>query len=258
MTVPSIEAPALVLPGIRHGFFTREGGVSGGIYASLNCGVGSRDNPAHIRENRARVAHAMGVAPQSLVTAYQVHGTTALDVEKPWDAEARPKADALVTEKPGIAIAVGVADCLPVLLADPEARVIAAAHAGWRGAFDGVLESAVAGMERRGARRDRIVAAIGPSISRTAYEVGPEFVARFEAADRGNIAFFRPAQRDGHSYFDLPAYAASRLKRMNLAAVTELGLCTYTEEKRFFSYRRSVHRKEADYGRLLAAIVIEG
>ncbi len=245
------------LPGIRHGFFTRQGGVSGGIYASLNCGIGSQDDPEHVRENRGRVAGAMGVAPQSLVTAYQVHGTTALDVETPWGSEARPKADALVTVKPGIALAVGVADCLPVLLADPEARVIAAAHAGWRGAFDGILESAVEGMEKHGARRDRLVAAIGPSISRAAYEVGPEFVARFETADSANRSFFRPAERPGHAFFDLPAYAAARLNRLKLAAVTALGLCTYTEEDRFFSYRRSVHRKEADYGRLLAAIVIE-
>jgi YfiH family protein len=257
MKVPFIEAPALNLPGIRHGFFTREGGVSGGIYASLNCGVGSKDDPAQVRENRERVAGAMGVAPQSLVTAYQVHGTTALDVETPWGADARPHADALVTARPGIAVAVGVADCLPVLLADSEARIVAAAHAGWRGAFDGILESAVEAMEKHGARRDRIVAAIGPSISRAAYEVGAEFVARFEAADGANRSFFHPAKRPGHAFFDLPAYASARLRRLKLASVTALGFCTYTDEKRFFSYRRSVHRQEADYGRLLAAIVID-
>jgi YfiH family protein len=258
MTVPFIEAPALAsLPGIRHGFFTREGGVSGSFYASLNCGVGSQDDPAHVRENRARVADAVGVRPEALVTSYQVHGTTALDVETPWGAEARPKADALVTVQPGVAVAVGVADCLPVLLADPEARVVAAAHAGWRGAFEGILESAVEGMERHGAQRGRIVAAIGPSISKAAYEVGPEFVARFETADPENRIFFRPAERAGHAFFDLPAYASARLRRLKLASVAALGLCTYTDEKRFFSYRRSVHRQEPDYGRLLAAIVLE-
>jgi YfiH family protein len=245
------------LPGIRHGFFTREGGVSTGIFASLNCGLGSRDHPENVRENRARIANAMGVAPSSLVTAYQVHGTTAIQVEVPWLPEGRPKADALVTDKPGIAIAVGIADCAPVLFADAEARVIAAAHAGWRGAFDGILESAVEAMESRGARRERIVAAIGPTISRTAYEVGPEFIERFQTADIANRRFFYPAEKPGHAFFDLPGYAGTRLRRLKLAAVANLDRCTYTYEERFFSYRRSVHRGEADYGRHLAAIVLE-
>jgi hypothetical protein len=257
MTVPFIDAPALDLPAIRHGFFTREGGVSTGIFTSLNCGIGSKDHPEHVRENRARVAAALGVSPQSLVTAHQVHGTTALFVEAPWRPEARPQADALVTSRPAIALAVGVADCAPVLLADPDARVIAAVHAGWRGAFDGILESTVAAMGRQGARRERIVAAIGPTISREAYEVGPEFVTRFENAASANRQFFHPAERPGHAYFDLPAYVGHRLRHIPIAAVINLHLCTFTQEARFFSYRRSVHRKEADYGRMLAAIVIE-
>jgi YfiH family protein len=161
-----------------------------------------------------------------------------------------------VTKTPGIAIGVGVADCTPVLLVDPEARVIGAAHAGWRGAFDGILESAVEGMEALGARRGRVVAAIGPTISKVAYEVGPEFVARFETADDANRRFFRPADRAGHAYFDLPGYAAARLERLGLAVVEDLHLCTYTDEARFFSFRRATHRGDKDYGRLLAAIAL--
>jgi YfiH family protein len=244
------------LDGVRHGFFTREGGVSTGIFSSLNCGLGSKDHPEHVRENRTRVAGALGVAPQSLVTAFQVHGTDTVRVDVAWPQDARPKADALVTDRPGIALAVGVADCAPVLLADADARVVGAAHAGWRGAFDGILESAVEAMERLGARRDRIVAAIGPTISRNAYEVGTEFIERFQTADIANRRFFYPAAKPGHAYFDLPAYVGARLRRMKLAAVANLDRCTYTDEDRFFSYRRSVHRGEADYGRQLAAIVL--
>ena len=255
-TVPVIAAESLALTGIRHGFFTRQGGVSGGIFASLNCGLGSGDNPEHIRENRTRVAEAIGLDPANLVTPYQVHGTTTLSVTTPWTADERPKADALVTKTPGIAIAVGVADCTPVLLVDPEARVIGAAHAGWRGAFEGILESAIEAMETIGARRGRVVAAVGPTISKAAYEVGPEFVARFEAADAENGRFFRPGERTGHAYFDLPSYVAARLDRLGLAVVEDLHLCTYTDEARFFSFRRATHRGEKDYGRLLAAIAL--
>lgn len=255
--VPHLTSVELAgLPGIRHGFFTRQGGVSDGIFTSLNCGLGSGDNPEHVRKNRARVAQAIGLDPGKLVTPYQIHGTTTLIVTAPWGPDERPKADALATKTPGIAIAVGVADCTPVLFADPEARVIGAAHAGWRGAFDGILESAVEGMEGLGARRGRMVAAIGPTISRVAYEVGPEFVARFEAADPANRRFFRPAERAGHAYFDLPAYVAARLERLGLAVVEDLHLCTYTDEARFFSFRRATHRGEKDYGRLLAAIAL--
>jgi YfiH family protein len=256
--VPYLTDPHLTaLPGIRHGFFTREGGVSTGIFASLNCGLGSKDHPENVRENRARIANAMGVAPQSLVTAYQVHGTAAIHVDTPWRPDARPKADALVADRPGIAIAVGIADCAPILFADADARVVAAAHAGWRGAFDGILESAVEAMESRGAQRERIVAAIGPTISRASYEVGPEFIERFQTADIANRRFFYPAEKPGHAFFDLPGYAGTRLRRLKLAAVANLDRCTYTGEERFFSYRRSVHRGEPDYGRQLAAIVIE-
>ena len=256
MSVPFVAAPVLDLPGIRHGFFTRQGGVSTGIFTSLNCGLGSGDDPARIRENRARIAAALGLPAEKLVTAYQVHGTTTLPVIAAWPPDERPKADALVTDRPGIALAVGIADCAPVLFADPDARVIAAAHAGWRGALDGILESAVEGMEKLGARPERIVAAIGPTISRIAYEVGPEFVDRFTAADPENRRYFRPAGRPDHALFDLPAYIAARLKRKGLAAVADLGLCTFTDEGRFFSFRRAIRRGEQDYGRLLAAIAL--
>ena len=250
------DARLAAIPGIRHGFFTRQGGVSTGIFTSLNCGLGSGDDKNHVRENRARVAAALGLPAERLVTAYQVHGTTTLPVATAWPADARPKADALTTDRPGIALAVGVADCAPVLFADPQARVIAAAHAGWRGALDGILESAVEAMEGLGARPERIIAAIGPTISRIAYEVGLEFVDRFTAADPENRRYFRPAERPDHALFDLPAYIAARLRRKGLAAVADLGLCTYTDEQRFFSFRRATHRGEGDYGRLLAAIAL--
>ncbi len=255
--VPYLTSANLAaLPGIRHGFFTRQGGVSEGMFTSLNCGLGSGDDPDRVRENRARVAQAVDLAPDRLVTPYQVHGTTTITVTAPWSADERPKADALVTRTPGIAIAVGVADCTPVLLADPDARVIGAAHAGWRGAFEGILESAVEGMEGLGARRGGIIAAIGPTISKVAYEVGPEFLARFEMADPENRRFFRPAERTGHAYFDLPGYVGGRLERLGLAVVEDLRRCTYTDEAHFFSFRRATHRGEKDYGRLLAAIAL--
>jgi YfiH family protein len=245
----------LALPGIRHGFFTRQGGVSEGIYASLNCGLGSADDQARVTENRGRVAGAIAAAHDRLATPYQVHGTRAIVVEAPWDSGSRPEGDALVTNRPGIAIGVGTADCGPVLLAEPDARVIAAVHAGWRGALAGVVESALAAMEGLGARRDRIVAALGPTISQANYEVGPELVERFLGDDRTNAGFFAPSARRGHSLFDLPAYILARLRRAGLAAES-LGLCTYADEMRFFSFRRATHRGEKDYGRQLSVITL--
>jgi len=253
----SIAAPPLALSGIRHAFFTRRGGVSQGIYESLNIGIGSADERAAVLENRARAAAHLGLAPEQLATPYQVHSAEAAIVTEPWPAGRGPKLDALATDRPGIAIGVGTADCAPVLFADAEARIVGAAHAGWKGALDGVLEAAVAAVESLGGRRERIVAVIGPTISQAAYEVGPEFVARFDSADPANVRFFEPSPRPGHALFDLPDYILVRLKRIGVGQAADLGLCTYTHEDRFFSYRRATHRGEPDYGRLLAAIGLE-
>jgi hypothetical protein len=255
--VPKLTDTRLAaLAGIRHGFFTRNGGVSGGIYASLNCGLGSADDRARVAENRARVASALAIQRDSLVTPYQVHGTDTIVVDAPWPSDARPHADALVTNKPGIALAVGTADCGPVLLADPVAGAIGAAHAGWKGALAGIIESAVAAMEKLGGRRERIVAALGPTISQANYEVGPELVARFVAADAANARFFVASPQLGRSLFDLPGYIVARLRQAGIAAES-LGACTYADETRFFSFRRATHRGEKDYGRQLSGIVLK-
>ena len=245
------------LPGIRHGFFTREGGVSTGIYRSLNCGMGSDDKREHVLENRARVTAALGVAPDKLATPYQVHSADAIIVADVWEPGKGPKADAVVTDRPGIALGVGSADCGPTLFADAGAGVIGAAHSGWRGALSGVLESTVEAMEKLGAKRNRIIAALGPTISQTNYEVSAEFRQKFLAADSQNVVFCRPALRPDHYLFDLPGFIISRLEKAGVAAAS-VGLCTYADEARFFSYRRTTHRGEADYGRLLSAIVLEG
>ncbi|NNM73517.1 peptidoglycan editing factor PgeF [Enterovirga aerilata] len=252
-----IEAPDLsALPGIRHAFFTREGGASAGIYASLNGGVGSADDPRAVAENRARMAAALGVAPDRLVSLHQIHSADIVTVEKPWRPEERPKADGMATRTPGIAIAVASADCGPVLFADAEAGVVGAAHSGWKGAFTGVLEATVARMEELGASRARIVAVLGPTIGPQAYEVGPEFAARFVEADGSYRRFFRPSGREGHAYFDLPAFILHRLEAAAIGKAASLGLCTYTDGTRFYSYRRATHRGEPDYGRLISAIAL--
>ncbi|TKT77328.1 peptidoglycan editing factor PgeF [Aquamicrobium sp. LC103] len=241
--------------GIRHGFFTRVGGVSTGIYSGLNVGVGSQDAPANVAENRRRVSEWMGVALDRLVTLYQVHSPDALVVREPFSGE-RPKADALVTDRPGLALGVLAADCGPVLFADAEARVIGAAHAGWKGAFTGVLEATVEAMEGIGARRDRIEAVLGPSISAGNYEVGPEFVERFTASDVSNGRYFAPSVKPGHAMFDLNGYTVDRLRAAGVSA-SQLGRCTYADDELFFSYRRTTHRNEPDYGRQISAIVLE-
>jgi YfiH family protein len=243
------------LPGIRHGFFTRQGGVSEGIYAGLNGGVGSRDNPAHVAENRARMAAALSVSRDRFLTAYQVHSPDVLVAEKPWPDDARPRADAIVTREPGLAIGISTADCGPVLFADPDARVVGGAHAGWRGALGGVLEATIAAMEKLGAARERIVAAAGPMIRQPNYEVGPELAEKFLAADPDNSRFFAPG-RPGHSMFDLPGYIVARLARAGLKQIEDLAFCTYADPERFFSYRRATHRAEADYGRHINAITL--
>jgi YfiH family protein len=217
-----IQAPALSShSGIRHAFFTRQGGVSDGIYASLNGGIGSSDEPAKVQENRRRMAEALGVQPDALISVYQVHSPDAVIVEGAWRGE-RPKADAMVTATPGLALAITTADCGPVLFADANARVIGAAHAGWRGAVTGVLESTLTAMERLGARRERIVAVLGPTISQKAYEVGPDFIKRFTDEAPGHDRFFREAEKADHAMFELPGFIGARLEAAGVSEFTNL------------------------------------
>jgi YfiH family protein len=254
MMLTSFQLAAL--PGIAHGFFTREGGVSSGVYASLNGGLGSGDSRQKVIENRNLMAAALGVEPTRIATVHQVHSANAVVIEQPWDEAQRPRADALVTRMPGLAIAVSSADCGPILFADAEAKVVAAAHAGWKGALTGVIEATIVAMESEGAKRTRIKAALGPMISHSAYEVGPEFELRFREADEGSAEFFAPSEREMHFMFDLPGYIGKRLAAAGVAAVDDLRRCTYGEESLFYSYRRMTHRREADYGRHLSAIAL--
>jgi YfiH family protein len=253
---PVLTAPGLAADGVRHAFFTREGGVSEGIYASLNTGFGSDDAADAVAENRRRAMAALGA--DHLNTVYQVHGTTVITVSDAWDnRKAPPEADAMVTDVPGLAIGVLSADCAPVLFCDAGAGVVGAAHAGWRGALAGVAEATVEAMEALGATRRSIAAAIGPAIGPRSYEVGPEFPASFLAQDAANEAFFRPADRDAHHLFDLPGYLVKALHAFGIADVGWIGADTVTAPDRFFSYRRATLTGERDYGRLLSAILIE-
>jgi len=245
------------IPGIRHAFFSRDGGVSDGVYAGLNGGLGSNDDPARVAENRRRMAKQLGVAPTHLVSAHQIHSPDVYVATGPWNGTARPKADAIVTRSEGLAIGVTTADCGPLLLADREAGVIGAAHAGWRGALTGVAEATVDAMEQLGADRRRIVVALGPMIRQPSYEVGLEFVDRFINADAENALYFLPGERDGHAMFDLGGFIRMRLENAGVLMIDDLGVDTYSDE-RFYSYRRSVHRKEPDYGRHIHAIALEG
>jgi hypothetical protein len=251
-----LEADMLALDGIRHGFFTREGGVSGGLYESLNGGTGSSDDAAQVTENRARMAAALGVAPDRFLTAYQIHSPQVVVAEAAWSSDARPRADAIVTRMRALAIGVSTADCGPVLLADPDAHVIGAAHAGWRGALGGVVEATVDAMVALGASRGTIRAALGPLIRQPNYEVGPDLIARFSAEDPASSRFFAPATRNGHAMFDLGGYIGARLTRAGIRQVQDLGLCTYADPARFFSFRRASHRGEVDYGRHINAIAL--
>jgi len=252
-----LQATSLAtLPRIRHAFFTRSGGVSQGVYGSLNGGVGSNDAPEKVAENRARMAAALGVKPDRLLTAYQIHSPDVVVADEPWTHEDRPRADAIVTRVPHLAIGISTADCGPLLLADSEAGVIGAAHAGWRGALTGVVEATIAAMERLGADRDRIAAALGPTIRQPNYEVGPEFVERFLAAGAGNARFFLPSQQHGRAMFDLPGYLAEQVGCAGVAQFEDLGLCTFAEPERFFSYRRTTQGGEPDYGRHVNAIAL--
>jgi YfiH family protein len=244
------------IPGLRHAFFSREGGVSEGIYAGLNGGLGSSDDPANVAENRRRMAARMGVAPTHFLSLHQVHSPDAVVATGPWESASRPRADALVTRAEGLAIGVTAADCGPILLVDPKARVIGAAHAGWKGALTGVVESTVTAMEKLGAERSGIVAAIGPLIRQPSYEVGGEFVERFLEADAENARFFMPAARENHAMFDLAGFIRTRLENAGVLMIDDIGVDTYSDE-RFFSYRRSVHRRESDYGRHVHVIVLE-
>jgi polyphenol oxidase len=250
ITAPVLEGSS----GIRHGFFNRHGGVSQGIYASLNCGLGSRDDTAAVLENRARVARHLHAA--TVLTAHQIHSPTALVVTKAWPEAERPRADALVTATPGIALGVLAADCTPVLFADPVAGVVAAAHAGWRGAIGGVLESTIAGMEGLGARRENIRAAVGPCIGPEAYEVGWDFERDFLARDADSRPFFSRPSPEARPHFDLPGYALHRLQRAGLEHASSCTACTYSRTDDFFSYRRSQARGDIDYGRQISAIVL--
>ncbi|ASP34002.1 peptidoglycan editing factor PgeF [Labrenzia sp. VG12] len=251
-----LESDALKLDGLAHGFFTREGGVSEGIYADLNIGLGSDDRREHVLENRNRVAATFGTGAAQLVSPYQIHSPDVIVVDAPFAADADRKADALVTATTGLVLGISTADCGPVLFADPEAGVIGAAHAGWKGAVSGVLQNTVAAMEGLGASRANITAVLGPTISQAAYEVGPEFHARFWQEDSDNAAYFRASEKPDHFMFDLPAFITARLASLGLKTVSDMALCTYSDEQRFFSYRRTTHRREPDYGRQISAIAI--
>jgi len=250
-----LQAENLKSANIAHGFLGRIGGASNGIYASLNCGPGSNDNPNDVKENRNRAVKALtGDFPAALVTCFQIHSAEAVIVREAWRVNENPKADAMVTDRSGIVLGILTADCAPVLLADREARVIGAAHAGWSGALGGIIESVVAAMTKLGAQREHITAAIGPCISQGAYEVGPEFEARFCAASASCLRFFAPSDMPDHWQFALEDFVAFRLKEAGVGDIVSLPACTYARESDFFSYRRTTHRLEPDYGRQLSGI----
>ncbi len=251
MTLEFLTAPEL--RPVRHGFFTRAMGVSGGIYAGLNCGEGSGDDPASVRINRSRVADTAGLNPDALLSLHQVHSTDVVEVTKPaWDG-ARPKADAMVTREKAIGLGIVTADCAPVLLADKTAGVIGAAHAGWKGALGNITENTIQAMVALGASRENIVAAIGPAISQQAYEVGPEFFDRFRDENPDFTRFFINGA-EGRMLFDLPSFLLYRLRESGVGSAGWINRCTYSEPRKFFSYRRATHNNEPDYGRLLSVI----
>lgn len=251
LTSPRLSAAT----GVRHAFFTRRGGASGGIYAGLNCGPGSRDDASDVAENRRRAAAVFDVGPERLLTAWQIHSARALTAFEPW-TDARPEGDAVVTDRSGLVCGALSADCAPVLLADPEARVVAAAHAGWRGALGGVVEAAVSAMAVLGARPERITAAVGPCIGPESYEVGLEFLQTFVESDAQAERFFRAGGSPDKRLFDLPAYVLHRLARSGVADAEWIGADTLADEALFFSHRRSVKQAEGDYGRLLSAVAL--
>lgn len=260
MTAHALTDPALSIDGIAHGFFTRAGGVSSGIYEGLNIGIGSSDSRENVAENRSRAMTAMGLPADALNTLYQVHSAEAVTV--PFGTHEPPDADGMATDRPGLALGIATADCAPVLFADAKAGVIGACHAGWKGAFTGVIESTVARMETLGADRDQIVGVLGPCIHQPSYEVGPEFRARFVAEEADLDRFFAPSDRPDHFRFDLPGFVLMRLSESGIGHIGHVAEDTYPDPSRFYSYRRATHRDERnedgkiDYGRLLSAIAL--
>ncbi len=254
MTSFEILSDDLKLPNVKHGFFTRQGGFSSGIFSSLNCGLGSGDDIELVKKNRAVVAERMKVGADHLVSPYQVHGIDVAFVMQPFDE--RPKVDGLVTTRPGFALGILTADCGPILFADAKGRSIGACHAGWKGALNGVFRSTVVEMERHGTRRENVVAVLGPTISQKAYEVGPEFLKAFKERDKSFLKYFIPSLKKNHYMFDLPLFLVDRMRAFGIGKVVDLGLCTYSDEARFFSYRRATHKAEPDYGRLISTIAM--
>lgn len=255
--ITALQAGLLTdVPGVSHGFFGRRGGVSTGLYSSLNCGYGSDDDPTRVQENRTRVSSQLGAGEGRLITVYQIHSCDAVHVVTPWRREDAPQADAMATTERGIALGVLAADCAPVLLADGGAGVIGSAHAGWQGAFKGVAESVVSLMERLGARRGRIRAYVGPCIGQANYETGPEFYKRFVDAEPDFARYFVASRREGHWQFDLPGFVADRLRQSGVDQVDAAGICTYSHADDYFSFRRTTHRGENVYGRNLSAIML--
>ncbi len=253
MSIDPIRVPGF--GALRHGFLGRRGGVSIGVVAGLNTGLGSGDEPSAVATNRARALAAVAPGAQ-LVSVHQIHSAVSVTVSVPWDDEARPRADAIVTNRPGLALGIVTADCAPVLFADVERGVIGAAHAGWKGALAGVTDATIVAMEVLGGRREYVIAAIGPCIARASYEVDAAFRNRFVDEDPANESFFADARRAGHAHFDLEAYVAQRLAAAGIGQVIALGLDTYTDADRFYSFRRATHRGENDYGRQLSAIAL--
>lgn len=256
MSLPTLHSDALRTTGVAHAFFTRQGGVSTGVYASLNGGVGSQDARENVMQNRARMAAALGVPAENLLVPFQIHSADALVVDRVWDVAHRPRVDALATKTRGLALGVTGADCGVTLYVDAAAQVIGACHSGWKGALGGALEATLEAMEKLGARRGRIACALGPTIAQKSYEVSREFLRQFVDAEAGNARFFVPSQKADHHMFDLPGYIGMRLTRAGVGRFEDLALDTYSDEARFYSYRRATHRKEADYGRLVAAIAL--
>ena len=256
MTFAPISAAVLDGPGLSHAFFTRQGGVSSGLYGSLNGGLGSNDDRIAVVENRRRMADHLGVAPDRLLTPYQIHSADCVVVDVPFDDAGRPRCDALVTGTRGLALGVTGADCGVLLFSDRKAGIVGAAHAGWKGAVAGILEATLDAMERLGARRETITAVLGPTIRQASYEVGPEFRERLLRDGSTNAGLFRPSVRQDRHLFDLPGYIGSRLQRAGIGRFEDLGLDTYADEGRFYSFRRATHRNEPDYGRLVAAVAL--
>jgi YfiH family protein len=252
-----IQAPVLdARAGIRHGFLTRQGGVSGGIFEGLNCGPGSGDRPESVSENRRRAAARLGLDAADMVTLHQVHSADVVEVTRPWPSDTRPRADAMVSRRPGLALGILTADCVPVLFADADAGVVGAAHAGWKGALSGVVAATVTAMESLGARRENIACAIGPCIRQPSYEVGPELRDAFVARNPADAAFFVASSRGGRYMFDLAGFVAGCARMEGLAEVDDVGRDTYVEEGLFYSYRRATHRAEPNYGRGISLIAL--